>query len=152
MVHIPKQEHHSVTFFLPAHPAWVYERVIVGRVLVSPEQEVTVESTRSELLRLSLHRRPSIFIPMLCLSVLICSGKLLFGQTAATGALSGLITDSSGSVVPGISVRVTSHATGQTRTATTQGNGGYLLPLLAPGEYTVETSAKGFKTVKFDDI
>jgi len=89
---------------------------------------------------------------MLCLSVLICSGKVLIGQTAATGALSGLITDSSGSVVPGVSVRVTSHATGQTRTATTQSNGGYLLPLLPPGEYTVETSAKGFKTVKFDDI
>src|SRR6266566_3529752 len=76
----------------------------------------------------------------------------LFAQTAATGALKGTVTDPSGSVVPGVTMKVTSDETGQTRTAITQSNGTYLVPLLPLGEYRLETSAKGFKTVTFQNI
>src|SRR6266550_866362 len=76
----------------------------------------------------------------------------LFAQTAATGALKGTVTDPSGSVVPGVTMKVTSNETGQTRTAITQSNGTYLVPLLPLGEYRLETSAKGFKTVTFQNI
>src|SRR5260370_19772065 len=79
------------------------------------------------------------------------SGVLL-AQTAATGALKGTVTDPSGSVVPGVSIKVTSNETGQTRTAITQSNGSYLVPLLPLGEYTLETLAKGFKSVTFQNI
>src|SRR5258706_419334 len=49
-------------------------------------------------------------------------------------------------------MKVTSNETGQTRTAITQSNGTYLVPLLPLGEYRLETSAKGFKTVTFQNI
>jgi hypothetical protein len=67
---------------------------------------------------------------------------VLFAQTAATGALRGTVTDPSGSVVPGVTVKVTSNETGQTRTAVTQNNGTYLVPLLPLGAYRLETAAK----------
>src|SRR5260370_18223205 len=76
----------------------------------------------------------------------------MVGETGATGALKGTVTDPSGSVVPGVTMKVTSNETGQTRTAITQSNGTYLVPLLPLGEYRLETSAKGFKTVTFQNI
>src|SRR5258708_6816815 len=79
------------------------------------------------------------------------SGVLL-AQRAATGALKGTVTDPSGSVVPGVSIKGTSNEPAQTRTAITQSNGSYLVPLLPVGEYTLETLAKGFKSVTFQNI
>src|SRR6266446_7943587 len=76
----------------------------------------------------------------------------LLAQTAATGALKGTVTDPSGSVVPGVAIKVTSNETGQSRTAITQGNGTYLVPLLPLGEYRLETSAKGFKSETFQNL
>jgi len=80
------------------------------------------------------------------------NGKSLFAQTAATGALRGSLSDPSGGVLPGVSIKVTSTTTGETRTALTQGNGAYLIPLLSPGAYRVEASSKNFKTAVFEDV
>src|SRR5216684_287610 len=104
-------------------------------------------------------RQPSYFcyelgfamqVAVFCL--LLWSGKLLVAQTAATGALKGVITDPSASVIPGASVKVISYATGQTRTVITQNNGSYLGPYLEPGNYRVEVSANGFKSLAIDEI
>ena len=98
-------------------------------------------------------RRSRTFISqVMFFSLLLSFGKLLMSQTAATGALKGVVTDPSGSVVPGVTVKVTSAATGQTRTAITQGNGSYLVPLLPPETYRVEASNKSFKTVVLEDV
>jgi hypothetical protein len=94
----------------------------------------------------------SAFVPAMCLALLLCFSTLVPAQTAATGALKGVITDPSGGLVPGVTIRVTSNATGVASTATTQNNGSYLVPLLPPGEYRVETSAKSFKSARFDRI
>jgi len=84
--------------------------------------------------------------------LLLWSGKSAVAQTAATGGLKGVVTDPSASVIPGASVKIISYATGQTRTAVTQSNGSYLLPYLEPGEYRVEVSAKGFKSLAIEKI
>lgn len=94
----------------------------------------------------------SALVRMLCFTLLLCFGTLLPAQTADTGALKGVITDPSGSLLPGVTIRVTSDATGVASTAVTQSNGSYLVPLLSPGEYRVETSAKGFKSTRFDRV
>jgi len=96
------------------------------------------------------HSRSFFVCASVCVALWCCN--VILAQTAATGALKGLITDPSGSVVPGVSVKVTSTATGQPRMATTQGNGTYLVPLLPPGNYKVEASAKGFKSVEIQQI
>ena len=75
-----------------------------------------------------------------------------FAQTAQTGALNGIVTDPSGRVLPGATIKVTSATTGLARTAVAQGDGKYLVPLLPPDTYKVEVSQKDFKTTQFDRI
>jgi Carboxypeptidase regulatory-like domain len=96
--------------------------------------------------------RLTLVVQAMFFCFLLWSDQSLVAQTAATGALKGLITDPSGSVVPGVSIKVTSQGTGRSRTASTQGNGSYLVPLLPPGEYGVEAAAKGFKSVLIEHI
>ena len=49
----------------------------------------------------------------------------LFGQTAATGALTGTVTDAQGAVIGGATVTATNTDTNQARRATTNENGTY---------------------------
>jgi hypothetical protein len=65
-------------------------------------------------------------------------------QTAATGTITGTITDASKGVVPSASVTVTNTDTGADRTLTVNGDGLYTAPFLQPGHYTVVVSAEGF--------
>ncbi len=73
----------------------------------------------------------------------LCS-KVAQAQTWTTGAISGVVTDPSGAVIPGATVRVTSIATGAVRIVTTGSDGAYLVDLLTPGPYKVHVAAKGF--------
>jgi len=84
------------------------------------------------------------------LAVLAC-GLVLMGfpssaRAQATGQITGVISDSSGSVVPGATVEVTNQATGFTRNAVTGVDGVYTIPLLNPGRYEVKASLSGFRT------
>ncbi|HTM26130.1 MAG TPA: carboxypeptidase-like regulatory domain-containing protein, partial [Vicinamibacterales bacterium] len=62
-----------------------------------------------------------------------------------TGRISGTVADSSGGVLPGVSVTATNEGTGLTRTSTTDGQGGYVFVDLPVGTYTVKTELSGFK-------
>src|SRR5215510_9061890 len=66
-------------------------------------------------------------------------------QTAGTGALTGVVTDNNGAVVPEAKVTVTNESTGEARAVMSQSNGSYVVPLLLPGAYRVEFSKTGFK-------
>jgi hypothetical protein len=87
-----------------------------------------------------------------CLLVWMITSAALLGQTAQTGALTGVVTDPSGRVVSGVAIAVTSTTTGQSRTALTQSNGKYLVPLLPPDVYKVEISSKNFKTAIYQRV
>src|SRR5216684_202556 len=65
-----------------------------------------------------------------------------------TGALTGTVHDSSGAVVPGATVKITSAAGGNDRTLTTNSDGDYLAAGLPGGSYDITVSAAGFKTFK----
>lgn len=70
----------------------------------------------------------------------------LFAQGGSTGAISGVVTDKTGAVVPGATVRIIDRATGQVaREVVTESNGSYSATLLRPGTYRVEVSMTGFK-------
>lgn len=70
----------------------------------------------------------------------------VFAQTAVTGGLNGVVTDSTGAVVPGATVTVVETATGDTRVLTTNGRGLYTVPFLKPGSYAVSATAKGLQS------
>jgi outer membrane receptor protein involved in Fe transport len=65
----------------------------------------------------------------------------------ATGSITGLITDQSGAIMPGVTVEATNTATGLVRNSVTGGDGFYSIPLLQPGRYDVKATLTGFKPV-----
>lgn len=62
------------------------------------------------------------------------------------GQISGVVKDTSGAVVPGATVTVTSQRTQVSLTAVTDGSGYYVFPGLLPGQYDVKVELQGFKT------
>jgi len=92
----------------------------------------------------------SVCLVVLALCMIVC--PVAMGQTAATGALTGVVTDATGAVVVGVTVTATNAGTGQSRTATTGANGAYNIGLLPPGDYRVKFAAAGFKTVEIPSV
>jgi hypothetical protein len=84
---------------------------------------------------------------MLSLTTLVLFAGMALAQTASTGAIAGTVTDPSGAVLAGASVKVTNETTGESRTVVSDHDGNFLAPLLLPGTYRVEVSTTGFKTI-----
>ena len=76
----------------------------------------------------------------------------LRAQSPSTGALTGVVKDTTGAVVPNATVAATNVGTAQTRTTTTAGDGSYTLGLLPPGTYKVRFEANGFKPVELPAV
>src|SRR5438034_4576933 len=74
--------------------------------------------------------------------VLIC-GSLWAQSDRAT--ITGEVTDSSGSVITGVSVTATNVATNLRTTVVTNSSGNYTIPLLRPGTYDISAEQTGFK-------
>src|SRR6267378_1763905 len=62
------------------------------------------------------------------------------------GQITGIVTDSTGGVLPGSSVTVTNTETGFTRTEQANSAGVYVFPNLLPGVYNVKTEIQGFQS------
>src|SRR5439155_8921215 len=67
-----------------------------------------------------------------------------------TGDITGTITDTTGGVLPGVTVNAVCTATNLTRTATTDAQGGFSLPELPVCTYRVSAEIQGFKTTVRD--
>lgn len=77
------------------------------------------------------------------------AGLLLIAGSAWTqvsrGTITGIVTDPSGAVVPGVEITVTNVATGVTNHVTTNSSGSYAVPLLPTGTYNVTAEKTGFR-------
>ena len=86
----------------------------------------------------------SVFVALI---VLILSPALTAPAWAqATAELNGRVTDSSGAVLPGVTVTATQTATGLVRSVATDGDGNYIISNLPTGPYRLEVSLQGFKS------
>jgi hypothetical protein len=65
---------------------------------------------------------------------------------SASAALSGIVADSSGALIPGANITVKNEGTAASYTAVANDNGTFSVPALTPGTYTVTVSLTGFKT------
>ncbi len=75
-----------------------------------------------------------------------------FAQTMGTGTIRGTVTDASGSIIAGATVKVKNQSTGMERSAVTGSSGTYVFPALQVGKYTITTSSPGFKTLTQENV
>ncbi|BCS34830.1 membrane protein [Luteitalea sp. TBR-22] len=68
------------------------------------------------------------------------------------GGLTGVITDTSGAVLPGTTVTITNKGTGAVRATTTNGEGLYTVPDLEPGRYGLVVELSGFAKAEFAEV
>ena len=73
----------------------------------------------------------------------VCIPSGAFAQ--GLGTISGVVTDTTGASVPSATVTLTEIKTGSTRTTVSNGEGLYVFPSVAPSEYKIDVTVKGFK-------
>src|SRR5512138_1450792 len=79
---------------------------------------------------------------------LLVVGTVLPSIASAQGSIAGVVTDSSGAVLPGVTVEVGSPVLiERVRSAVTDGTGQYQIINLPPGAYTVSFMLAGFNTL-----
>jgi len=66
--------------------------------------------------------------------------------------LQGTISDTSGAVLPGVTVKLESPATGLARDVVTNTAGVYVINFLPAGSYVVSAELSGFKTTRHDQV
>jgi hypothetical protein len=93
-----------------------------------------------------MNRFKNTLFAALLVAVVCMITPLAFSQTVTTGDVVGIVSDTTGAVVPGATVTLKSIDSGETRTATANDQGQYRFPLLKPGDYTVSASTPGLKS------
>src|SRR2546428_5485375 len=74
------------------------------------------------------------------------------GGASTTGSINGKVADSSGAVLPGVTVTASSPSLMGVQTAVSDTSGNYRFPALPPGSYTVTFELPGFNTLKRENI
>ena len=74
------------------------------------------------------------------------------GGASSTGTIQGRASDSSGAVLPGVSVTAVSPSMIGAQTQVTNDNGSYRFPAVPPGTYALTFEIAGFATVKREGI
>src|SRR4029453_175589 len=86
---------------------------------------------------------------VLCLTVI---GAMPVMAQTTLGRLSGTVLDTTGGVLPGATITVTSDQTNQVVTAVADASGAFLFPQMPVGTYRVEIKLQNFKTATFTKV
>src|SRR5258706_137141 len=93
-----------------------------------------------------------LVVAVLAACLLASSAFAQGGGASTTGSINGKVADSSGGVLPGVTVTVTSPSLMGVQSSVTDTGGNYRFPALPPGTYTVQFELPGFNTLKRTDI
>src|SRR5689334_22485700 len=86
---------------------------------------------------------------VIALALLLARPAAAFAQGGSPGTIAGSVKDTTGAVMPGVTVEASSPALiEKTRSVVTDAEGLYKIVDLRPGTYTVSFSLQGFATVK----
>ncbi|MEA2695687.1 MAG: hypothetical protein QOJ16_5074 [Acidobacteriota bacterium] len=100
-------------------------------------------------------KRPAAFLAAAVLLAALGLAALpmaAHAQSATGSSLVGRVVDNKGEALPGVTVSATEKATGFNRTAVTGSDGGFRLPAVPVGEYTVSAELAGFATVNVEAV
>src|ERR1700733_378955 len=89
--------------------------------------------------------RLAALLPALAMIVISNLAPLAHAQ-APVGSIEGVVTDSTGAVIPGAKITVTDLARGRVSTFTASASGAYSVEALSSGQYKVKVEAPSFKT------
>ncbi len=78
--------------------------------------------------------------------LLFCAAAPVLVAQYGAGTILGTVTDSSGAVVPGVTITVKNQDTGDARTFTSDSSGNFRFNAVPPGKYTVTAASPSFKT------
>ncbi|MGD0222334.1 MAG: carboxypeptidase-like regulatory domain-containing protein [Terriglobia bacterium] len=94
-------------------------------------------------------RRPVVLfltsLPVLWLAITLAPSLV---RAQGEASISGLVTDATGSAIPGATIKIINMEKGAVRTILTDAEGRYEAPLLAVGEYEVSAEKAGFNVAK----
>ncbi len=79
-------------------------------------------------------------------------GTSMYAQGGGSSTLSGIVSDASGGIMPGVDVVAKHNGTAATFPTVTDSVGRFTIPALPPGTYTVTVALSGFKTVVLPDV
>ena len=83
---------------------------------------------------------------------LALSPRVARAQGGATSSITGVVTDTSGGIIPGAEVVAKNKATSFESRTVTSYQGAFTIPALNVGTYAVTVSLTGFKTVVVDNV
>jgi len=90
-------------------------------------------------------------VGIVALALIFCSPALLRAQDVAT--ITGVITDSTGAVVPGVNVTLQNSQTGDNYRTVTNASGSYTITQVKPGPgYKIEFAKEGFKATVISSL
>ena len=89
-------------------------------------------------------RRRSLYLVLTTALVLLTSSTL--AAQDARGSIGGRVVDSSGGVLPGVTVTIVNNATNSTNVVVTGDGGVFTVPFLLSGSYRVTAELPGFRT------
>jgi hypothetical protein len=69
-----------------------------------------------------------------------------------TATLTGTVTDQNDAVLPGVNIAIINISNAFERSTVTNGEGAFVVPLLAAGTYTVKAEREGFTPVELHDV
>src|SRR5205809_72555 len=96
-----------------------------------------------------LARSISRILPLLLVLVL---PVVIAAQVTTTGRLTGGVTDSKGALVPGAEIVATQNETKSVFNATANGEGGWSIPSIPAGTYTITIAVQNFKTTVLQNV
>ena len=80
-------------------------------------------------------------------ALLVGAADIRLVAQGTIGTILGTVTDSSGSVIPGVTVTVRNTGTAAAQPTVTDSEGRYTIPALPVGDYEVQAELQGFQTV-----
>lgn len=93
-----------------------------------------------------------MFLRATAVFLLLVAFALPMAAQTPSGEISGVISDSNGSVVAGVRITLTNSATNAVREVQSNDSGLYAIPALPPGIYTLKVEKAGFRAVERRNI
>ena len=102
--------------------------------------------------RVFTYQRSMRFAKLLAIVAFFLLAQTSLQAQSVNATLSGTATDSNGSLLPGVKVRITNSETGFQREVQSGEKGNFTFPALPPATYTISASKEGFAPAELNNI